>query len=75
MKGIINNHYSFGLFDYERHLSPFHSVTMHRISFADTAASRQSKQACSALDFGSVAPSFKVEICSPIIKNRLKTNF
>ena len=32
-----------------------HSVTMHRISFADTAASRQSKQACSALDFCSVS--------------------
>ena len=32
-----------------------HSVTMHRISFADTAASRQSKQARSALDFCSVS--------------------
>ena len=31
------------------------NVTMHRISFADTAASRQNKQACSALDFCSVS--------------------
>ncbi|MCQ2298982.1 MAG: hypothetical protein MJZ81_09435 [Bacteroidales bacterium] len=39
------------------------NVTMHRISFSDTAASRQSKRACSALDFCSVAPSFKEETC------------
>ena len=71
----MNKNYFFTLFDSRRHLSPFHSVTMHRISFAATAASRQSKQACSALDFCSVAPSFKGEIFSSIIKNRSKTNF
>ena len=36
-----------------------HSVTMHRISFADTAASRQSKQACSPLVFATPAHNQK----------------
>ena len=52
MNEILDNVYFFTLFDSERHLSSFHSVTMHRI-----------------------APSLKDEICLPIIKNRLKTNF
>ena len=49
---MMNKNYFFTIFDSRRYLSPFHSVTMHRI-----------------------APSLKVEIYSPIIKNRLKTNF
>ena len=47
----MNKNYFYTIFNSRRYLSIFHSVTMHRISFAVTAASRQSKQACSALDF------------------------
>ena len=52
MTEIMYNDHFFTLSDSGRHLSYFHSVTMHRI-----------------------APSLKDEICSPIIKKRLKTNF
>ncbi|MCQ2299479.1 MAG: hypothetical protein MJZ81_05090 [Bacteroidales bacterium] len=51
------------------------NVTMHRISCSDVAEPRHSKRVCSALDNCNIAPSLKDEICLPIIKNRLKTNF
>ncbi len=75
MNEILDNIYFFALFDSERHLSSFHSVTMHRISSTDVAEPRHSKRICSALNNCNIAPSLKDEICLPIIKNRLKTNF
>ena len=91
MTEIMNNDHFFTLSDSRRHLSYFHSVlkkqdvawvrknlqavfsltlcnvTMHR------CGSPASPIEIFTGDF--FIPSLKDEICSPIIKNRLKTNF
>ncbi len=40
------------------------NVSMFSIGFTDTAAFRQSKQACTAFEFCSVSPSLCTETCS-----------
>ena len=67
MTEIMNNDHFFTLSDSRRHLSYFHSVTMHR------CYSPASPIEIFTGDF--FMSSLKDEICSPIIKNRLKTNF